>query len=128
VELHNVVGTIAANATNLIFAGPTATVVPATFSRLTGSAILPLHISFGSPVLVDFAMCYSGSDGVIKPSAGSGTEQTSVVSTTAPVFAASASVIVLPGTYTTGFCVRNTSATAIRCDRGGGFVQVTNDN
>lgn len=116
---------IAALATGFVFIGNTPNVTVAAGQRLVGSAVALLGTT-GAAQPFDYNLCYqlngTGSLSTFQ------TYLTSTVTTTARMpYPVSASVLPAPGTYTVGFCVRNSGASPINLnDWVNGFVFVTN--
>ncbi len=93
--------------------------------RLTGSVSAVVGVSTGT-VDLDFCLCYQLGAGAVTTF---NTYLTATVGTQPLPFNASGTTTALTtaGTYTVGFCARDTSATAIsNTDWVNGFVQVTN--
>jgi collagen type I/II/III/V/XI/XXIV/XXVII alpha len=127
------VSSLAANAANWVFAGPTATLTVAPGQRLTGAATAVLALNAGGPytntAFFSHSLCYQTSGGTVTSFVGfayvDGTISTtrfdySTAATVAPGFAVSTSV-------TVGFCVMNQSSGIVgNNDYVNGYVQVTN--
>jgi hypothetical protein len=121
-------GSIAGGAVAYVFVGPTAQVAVAAGQKLTGSASAVLAYAAGSPSgSIWYGLCYQAAGGAITNFVG-GNYLIATATTTRSPFAIGASVTGLAaGTYTVGYCVRNTAAAALNNnDFVNGYIQVTN--
>jgi hypothetical protein len=127
---NGAMGAFAGGSAVYVFAGPTAIVTTTASQRLTGAAEAALSSSTASASTgqaVRFGLCYQpNTGGTVVNFAGSNYS----LGTVFPVqrtFAAAASVVPGAGTWTVGFCVRNSlSASLDNNDYVNGWVQVTN--
>lgn len=126
-SLMGPVASIAEYSGNYVFAGPAANVVVTeTTPRVTGVASMSIgYLHTGDAGFVDVGMCWKQGNGAVTNFAGAGyvtvrlTDQRDAVS-------ASATVVLAPGTYSVGMCVRNNSAYRIsNSSYVNGWVQVT---
>ena len=123
------VGSIAGSSSAYVFAGGTADVTTTASQRLTGAASLLLGsaLSAGGQ-LFDYGLCYQPSGGGTITNFMGANYASGIVYPDSRTFAAAASVVPGAGTWTVGFCVRNSyGANAIGTNHWvNGWVQVTN--
>ena len=120
------VDNIAGNSIVYVFAGPTAAVTIATGQRLTGSASAVLARGATNTGAADIGLCYQpSSGGTVINFSGINYLSPNVGSTKQP-YAVSYGINPGAGSYNVGFCVRNTSASALsNNDFVNGWVMVT---
>lgn len=124
------VGSIPA-ASALAFRGPTATVtVTSATQRLTGTATAALATTAGTVnATVSFQpdLCFQLGAGALVAFNGGSYTSPAVTTTRTDVTVAGSVVPGAPGSYTVGFCVKNSTATAIDAnDFVNGWVMATN--
>jgi hypothetical protein len=122
------VGTIAPNSGVYVFAGAPAVVTTTqTHPRVVGAGTAALGFAPGStPSLADVGMCFQPASGgtVMNFVGGNYTEQ-GFAGERRP-YTATATVVLAPGSFQVGLCVRNTSSKAISNNNYvNGYVQVT---
>ena len=121
------VGVIAPNNGHYVFAGPAATVTTTVeHPRVSGMASAPLGLAPGSPLqYADVGMCFQPPGGEVTNFYGSNFSVHAFTTTRAD-YATAATVVLAPGSYQVGMCVRNNGASPIQNNNYvSGFVQVT---
>lgn len=121
------INAITGNATDYVFAGPTAQVTIAAGQRLTGSASAPLGRLVAESADVRIGLCYQSTvpASTIINFVG-GNYMAVPVSTVRQIFSAAASAAPGAGTFNVGFCVLNGSPTSIdNNDFVNGWIMIT---
>lgn len=119
---------IAASSSAFVFVGPTATVTITAGQKIIACASAPMGVTTGTAT-ADIGMCFAPSPANTPVTNFVGNNYSTVeISTTRLTYSASATIAGLAaGTYTIGFGVRNSSATAInKNDFLNGWVMVVN--
>ena len=128
VTFYGPVQTIAPNSGAFVFAGPPAQVATtATYSRVVATAMAPLGYAAGSPAgFADLGMCFQPSaGGVVKHFYGNNFSVHGFSAGRLP-YTATGAVVLPPGSYLVGMCVRNNSSHAISNNNYvNGYAQVT---
>ena len=108
-----------------IFVGPTAQATVTATQRLTGAASIALAAS--AVDFFDFGLCYQLGAGTVTLLVGTLNYQSAAATPNATPFATSGTGVPgVAGTYSVGFCARNSGSTAITTDWLNAWVQVTN--
>jgi hypothetical protein len=128
VGFYGPVATIAPNSGSYVFAGaPALVTISAGHNRVVGAATAALGFAPGStPGFADVGMCFQLASGgtVLNFVGGNYTEQ-GFAGERRP-YTATATVVLAPGSFQVGLCVRNTSTKAISNNNYvNGYVQVT---
>ena len=113
-SLGGSIPSIAANAVDYVFIGPTTTVtIASSTQKLVGSASVPLGLSSGGPAQVRLSWCYQPISGGTPISFVGGNFMVAQVGTVRTSQAVSATVMPGPGTYRVGVAVLNSSGSVI---------------
>ena len=108
-------------------AGVQAEIVGRATQRLTGASQAPLGLISGGPAKIQYGLCYQPSGGGTIVNFVGGNYSYGEVLTSTQSFAGTATVVPGAGTWKVGFCVYNSSTSALDDnDFVNGWVQVTN--
>lgn len=112
-----------------VFAGPFQVITLNAGQRLTGSATAPLSRSVANSSLVATGLCYQVVPGGSVINFTGNNSNLVQVGTTLQSFSANASVVPGAGTFNVGFCVKNSSTSAIDNSFSfvNGWIMVTNN-
>lgn len=125
--LHGPVGPIEPNNGYYVFAGPSTSVTTTSAApRVTGVASAPMGLLDGSPPqYADVGMCYRTAGGHLTNFYGSDFS-VQYFTTERRTYATAATIVLAPGTYDVGMCVRNNGSSRIQNNNYvAGFLQVT---
>lgn len=127
VALVGPVQSIVGNSGNYVFAGPPAQVtITSTARRVTGSASAPLGLNTGSTQSADVGLCYQPSGGGSVTNFYGGNFAQNSFTTTRTTYAVAATMILSPGVFNVGMCVRNNGSSTINNNNYiNGWVMVT---
>ncbi len=121
------VATILGNSGAYVFAGPSVLVhTTANADRVTASAAAPMGLSSGTPQLADVGVCYQPAGGGPLTNLYGGNFSQHQFTTVRATYAAAATKVLTPGTYSVGMCVRNNGINNIGNNNyANGWVMVT---